>query len=431
MRGRGQDPRIDEDERAFGAAGVHGRLGAALDDPRRFKLLRDLGYFSVQVGSKLRVREVITTALDTAMEIFGAEGSWFYLFDRSKQVLITTEGSRAGIALPERLARVDLGADPWTGLLRETTILLPDIGSSFPRADLMGLAAAIPRRGGGLLGMLLVVVPEAHQPALEEMETLAVIAGQTGQALETARRFERERSVARSLQKALLQTETMSVPGSDVGMVYEAADNEADVGGDFYDVIELPEGRFGLVVGDVSGKGAEAAAQTAMVKYMLRAFAMRNPSPSSVLYHLNNALVKGMQEDRFTTVLYAAFSEDGQEVELASAGHPKPMIYRAVSGETEVVEVPGIVAGCFEDQDFEMVRLSLGPGDIFVAYTDGLTEAKAGDELFGEERVSRALRRHAHFESADDVARSIYTEARNFGRVTDDTVVLTLKRKGV
>ncbi|MFP5298721.1 MAG: GAF domain-containing SpoIIE family protein phosphatase [Actinomycetota bacterium] len=411
------------------ARGVARQVGAALNNSRRFKLLQDLSSFGADIGSQLRTPAVMRSALGTALEMFDSEGAWFYLFDQSEKALVTTSGAGA-LALPERLARLSVAAEPWDSLLRGTPIVVDGIGRHFARSDLVGVATLLKRQPGSILGMLLTVLPGSRRPSTDELEAFNVLAGQVAQALETARRFERERSVARKLQSALLQTETVAVDGCDIGAIYEAADSEADVGGDFYDVIELPEGRFGIVVGDVSGKGAEAAAQTAMVKYMLRAFATRNPSPSSVLFHLNNALVKDMQEDRFTTVLYAVLSPNAQEVSLASAGHPTPLIYRAAREAVETADIPGMVAGCFEDQNFEAVTLKLAPGDIFVVFTDGLIEAKAGDELYGEERVIRSLIRNAHFESADDVARALYTEARNFGRVTDDTVVLTLKRKG-
>ncbi|MDQ3878919.1 MAG: SpoIIE family protein phosphatase, partial [Actinomycetota bacterium] len=162
----------------------------------------------------------------------------------------------------------------------------------------------------------------------EEIEALAVLAGQGAMAIENARRFERQRAVARSLQKGLLLTETPKLEGIEIGALYEAAAGEADVGGDFYDVFELTDGTYALVVGDVSGKGAAAAAQTAMAKYMLRAFATRNPTPSSVLFHLNNALVQSFEEDRFTTIVYAVLDAATGQVVLARGGHPPPLIYR-------------------------------------------------------------------------------------------------------
>jgi phosphoserine phosphatase RsbU/P len=248
--------------------------------------------------------------------------------------------------------------------------------------------------------------------------------------MENARRFERQRSVARSLQEGLLRIEMPAVTGFQVGTVYEPADAEADVGGDFYDVIDLPDGKVGIVVGDVSGKGAEAAAQTAMVKYMLRAFAIRNAAPGSVLFHLNNALARDLAEDRFITVVYGTFDPETRILSLSVAGHPPPLVYRRDDGTVDAIHPSGSILGAFEDQNFEAETIGIGPGDVFMAYTDGLTEARRGDDLYGTDRVMESLKRHAPDGSVSEIARRVYADAREFGRVTDDTVVFTFGCEG-
>ncbi|HVL64550.1 MAG TPA: PP2C family protein-serine/threonine phosphatase, partial [Actinomycetota bacterium] len=210
--------------------------------------------------------------------------------------------------------------------------------------------------------------------------------------------------------------------------VYEPASHDAEIGGDFFDVFDLGEGIVGIVVGDVSGKGAEAAAQTAQAKYMLRAFAIRNASPASVLYHLNNALVHGFAEDRFATCMFGVFDTNSSTGQIALAGHPPPLVFRR-DGTVETFELPGTILGMFEDQQFEQTSFHLDQGDVFVAYTDGLTEARRDKELYGIERVSRQLARCAGDPSCD-VARTLYEDAQSFGEVTDDTVVFALRASG-
>ncbi|HEU4480500.1 MAG TPA: PP2C family protein-serine/threonine phosphatase, partial [Actinomycetota bacterium] len=239
----------------------------------------------------------------------------------------------------------------------------------------------------------------------------------------------RERSVARKLQAGLLTTEMPDLGASEIGAVYEAADDEAEVGGDFYDVIELEDDRFGLVVGDVSGKGAEAAAQTAVVKYMLRAFALRNPAPASALYDLNNALARDLAEDRFVTLMYAVFDPRQRRCSIAVAGHPPPLIYRRDRDEVDQVDTQGPIMGAFEDQRFEHVSAELAGGDVFLAYTDGLLEARSGEEFFGLDRIRSSLQRHARRSHAAEMARHIYEDARRFGQINDDTVVFVLAGK--
>ncbi|MDQ4124663.1 MAG: serine/threonine-protein phosphatase, partial [Actinomycetota bacterium] len=232
--------------------------------------------------------------------------------------------------------------------------------------------------------------------------------------------------VARSLQEGLLATELPEMEGYESAAVYEPASGEADIGGDFFDVFDLSDGSFAIVVGDVSGKGAEAAAYTAMAKYMLRAFAIRNAQPASVLYHLNNALVTGFGEDRFATLMYALFDPEARKLTIAVGGHPPPLIYRASTDEVEPVTVSGSIVGAFEDMAFDQSSFTLGPHDVMLAFTDGLVEARRGDELYGRERVIESLCEHAPGASAERVTENVFADAKSFGEINDDTVVFAL-----
>lgn len=260
----------------------------------------------------------------------------------------------------------------------------------------------------------------------DEVEALNVMAAQASSSIANAQRFERQRRVARSLQAGLLSTEMPAMGRMRIGAIYEPASSESDVGGDFFDVFELTGDRIAVVVGDVSGKGAEAAAQTAMAKYMLRAFAMRNPAPSSVLFHLNNALVHGLPEDRFTTAIYGVVDPNTREVSLAVGGHPPAIVYRAATATVEDVKGEGSIIGAFEDQQFEPSSLVLEPGDILLAYTDGLSEARSGDQLYGRNRIVESFLRHVTTDDPEEVARSVYKDAVDFGEVGDDTVVFVM-----
>jgi sigma-B regulation protein RsbU (phosphoserine phosphatase) len=191
-------------------------------------------------------------------------------------------------------------------------------------------------------------------------------------------------------------------------------------------VFDLSDGTYAIVVGDVSGKGAEAAAYTAMAKYMLRAFAIRNAQPSSVLYHLNNALVTGFGEDRFATLMYALFDPEARKLTVAVGGHPPPLIYRAATDEVEPVTVSGSIVGAFEDQVFDQSSFTLGPRDVMLAFTDGLVEARRGPELYGRERVVESLARRAPGATAETLTQSVFTDAQSFGEINDDTVVFAL-----
>ncbi|MGI8774069.1 MAG: GAF domain-containing SpoIIE family protein phosphatase [Actinomycetota bacterium] len=424
-----------EGDRSFGARdlalarGIARQVGVALNNARRFSLLKSLREFGFRSSARLRLKDVIAETVEGVNGLLDADGAWLYFLDASRGSLVSTGANPGRLALPESLARLDLSVAPWARLRMGEMVIAGDLSRFFPGdQNLVGALAPLRTATDPLVGALLVVFEHGKSPDAEELEALSVLAGQAGQSLENARRFDRERSVAKSLQAALLRTEMPEMRGCSLGALYEAADALADVGGDFYDVIDLPGDSFGVVVGDVSGKGAEAAAQTAMVKYMLRAFATRNSSPSSVLFHLNNALVKDMQEDRFITLLYARFDAVERTCSIAAGGHPAPLIYRSASDEVEVGISKGTIVGAFDDCSYDEQTISIGDGDVFMAYTDGLIEARDSEgELYEEDRIKESLRRNARSgTTADELVRRVYEDARSFGTVTDDTVVLAL-----
>lgn len=410
------------------ARGVARQLSVALDNARRFNLLQGLSQFGERIGSRLRQKEVLDEVLHGAVELLAAEGAWLYFLDTSHRTLNSYGESSATLALPEKLARLELDDEPWSDLKRAGTIAVADVSAHFGRPDLSALAAPLRPGPGDLIGCLLVVYEQGHAFGAEDVEALNVLAGQAAQAIETSRRFDRERAIARSLQSGLLSVDMPEMPGFAASAIYEAADEEGEVGGDFYDILDLPDGRFGVVVGDVSGKGASAAAQMAIVKYMLRALAIRNPMPGSVLYHLNNALVKELPEDRFATLVYAILDPEAGTCAISLAGHPTPLIYRGRTGEIQAVEATGTILGAFADQNFGHVTIELQPGDAFLAYTDGLLEARRGDELYGRARLEESFKARAASPDGPKLARAVYEDARAFGRITDDTVVLSLCR---
>jgi serine phosphatase RsbU (regulator of sigma subunit) len=250
-------------------------------------------------------------------------------------------------------------------------------------------------------------------------------------SLENARRYERQRRMAISLQQGLLLTELPDVPNTEVAAVYDPASGEADIGGDFYDVFDLPDGRFAVVVGDVSGKGAEAAARTAMAKYMLRAFSTRNPAPSSVLFHLNNALAHDLEEERFATLVYGVLDPNRGRITVGIAGHPPPLIYRHDASEIETIELQGSILGAFEEEQFQQESYELGPKDLLLVFTDGLIEARSDSgEFYGRRRIEEELLKFGPVLSTKELTEKMLDQAKEFGPLTDDTVVFTLRCEG-
>jgi serine phosphatase RsbU (regulator of sigma subunit) len=411
------------------ARGIARQLATALANARRFNLLADLRTLGLRVGAKLRLAAVAEEVAAGAVQLLSAESAVLYFLDSTQSSLVASgRYGRQPAVLADGLARLDLTRDPWRGLLAGEIVVVPDLGEHLGEdaAGLSAVAAAIQRAQPPMTGAVVLFFSSMPPVGQDEKEALQVLAAQAATAIENAQRFERQRSVARSLQEGLLATELPDMPGYESAAVYEPASGEADIGGDFFDVFDLSDGQYAIVVGDVSGKGAEAAAYTAMAKYMLRAFAIRNAQPSSVLYHLNNALVTGFGEDRFATLMYALFDPEARKLTIAVGGHPPPLIYRASTREVEAVGMQGSIVGAFTDQAFDQGSFTLGPRDVMLAFTDGLVEARRGSELYGPKRVEESLARHAPDASADEITQLVFQDAQSFGDINDDTVVFAL-----
>jgi phosphoserine phosphatase RsbU/P len=245
--------------------------------------------------------------------------------------------------------------------------------------------------------------------------------------------LERERLqlLVTTLQRTLLPPELPDVPGLQTAAYYHAATRD-EVGGDFYDLFAIARDRWGLFLGDVCGKGAAAAAVTSQIRYTLRAAAVYDPDPATVLGTLNTALRRDYERNdgRFCTAAFGVLtpSTDGFCLSLASGGHPAPLLLRA-DGTADYQEVGGgPFLGVIDDVVFTSTTIRLGPGDTFLLYTDGLTEARTGHgrERYGE----RALRAFAvgiapaTAATAIDAIRALI-EGLGDG-LDDDTAVLAL-----
>jgi PAS domain S-box-containing protein len=215
------------------------------------------------------------------------------------------------------------------------------------------------------------------------------LARRAAQALDNARLYAERDQVARTLQRSLLPAELPRVPGLELAGRYLAA---GEVGGDFYDCFATGGGDWALVIGDVCGKGAEAASLTALARYTLRAAAQRERRPRAVLRELNEALLRQRLDYRFCTVLYAAVTprDDRVSVCVATGGHPLPFVVRA-TGQVEPAGSPGTLLGVIDDPDISEQAIELAHGDALVLFTDGVSEATEADRVAGPTRLEALL----------------------------------------
>ena len=283
---------------------------------------------------------------------------------------------------------------------------------------------------GRTLGAVTLVSTDPERLYGEEDLSLAEgLAYRCALAVDNSRLYSERSHIARTLQRSLLPR-LAEIPGIEVGVEYLPMGQENEVGGDFYDLIHTEGKRCLAVIGDVCGKGAAAAAVTALTRYTIRAVAMRQDEPSTVLRGLNEAMLRQLGDDQFCTVACARLEPvpGGFELEVARGGHPAPLLVRS-DGYIEAVVPAGRVLGVFLDPGLAVQRIRLRPGDAAVFYTDGITEARGPDgSFFGERRLRDLLRACAGLD-----ARAIAEKMRDVtlefgeGNLRDDLAVLVLR----
>ena len=280
------------------------------------------------------------------------------------------------------------------------------------------------------VGALSVTWSAAVEYGTADAEFLAAVANQCARALARAGRYDEARAVARTLQGSLLPTRPPAIPGLEVAVRYRPISRRNEVGGDFYDVFRVAPGRWGVVIGDVSGKGVPAASLTALARYTVRAAAKREPAPSDVLRFLNETMLDAASGDeRFCTVAYLELrlTPDGATARLAVGGHPLP-VRRTAAGDVTAVGSPGMAVGLLPMANVEDVDVDLGAGDALVLYTDGVTEARSRSGAFAGELVEQVLA-EAGSDDAETVADRIERATLDFqdGDPRDDLAVVVLR----
>jgi PAS domain S-box-containing protein len=268
-----------------------------------------------------------------------------------------------------------------------------------------------------------------RRPARDEWNLIEALAQRIALAVDGALQYRERAHVAQTLQASLLPAALPDIPGATLAAQYVASGEGMDVGGDFYDVFALDDGAWVLVIGDVLGKGAEAAAVTALARYTVRAVAGRSPSPAATLAALNDEMLRQRNPDRrFVTAVLARLEPHaggGARLVVASGGHPPPVLLRA-DGDAEVVPCPGTLLGVEHDARSFDREIELGPGDTLVLYTDGVTEARR-DQPLSPEDLGAALRACAP-DGAAAVAREVVhlADVGAAGAPRDDLAVLVL-----
>ena len=257
------------------------------------------------------------------------------------------------------------------------------------------------------------------------------LGAQLAVAIRVDRLFRRRSEVAEALQASLLPRALPDVPGIELAAAYLGATEGLDVGGDFYDVYRIPGG-WGLAIGDVTGKGEEAAALTAAARYAIRVIAHWEPDPVEVLTKANDVLLAEQSGGRFVTAKTAhmAWRGDCLHIALGTAGHPGPAVIRS-DGRVEMLGGGGLPLGLFPAAQPGLEEVELARDDLLFFYTDGLTETRSPDLEYFEERLPDELVKLAGRSAAEVVAGvQARAEAFSAGEMRDDLTVLALRVTG-
>jgi PAS domain S-box-containing protein len=285
---------------------------------------------------------------------------------------------------------------------------------------------------GRTLGLITLLSGKSGRRfGLEDLLLVTDLARQAALAVDNARLFSHQRHVASTLQQSLLPHELPDIPGVELAVCYRPADERVDVGGDFYDAFPLDGGGFGIAVGDVCGKGPEAAAVTGLARHAIRTAALLGRAPAEVLGLLNDAVLGEYDGSTFATVAFGVIeprSDTGARLRLACGGHLLPLLV-PVFGDVRSVGRLGTLVGVFADFELEETVLELQAGDVLLLYTDGLSEGLGDGRLeSGEGRLSDLLDR-CRGGSADEVAARIEAAVIEAGSAAgrDDVAFLVLR----
>ncbi|MFF1691239.1 MULTISPECIES: SpoIIE family protein phosphatase [unclassified Streptomyces] len=281
-----------------------------------------------------------------------------------------------------------------------------------------------------VIGMLTLGKPSDEHFRQEILELAEDLSRRAALALDNARLYSERMAISQSLQRSLLPPELPHIPGVEVEVIYRAAGEGNEVGGDFYDLFPIRDGAYGFAIGDVCGTGPEAAAVTGLARHALRLLAREGFGGPAVLERLNAAILDEGARSRFLTLLYGELwpQEDGSAVlKMVCAGHPLPLRLRQ-DGTVEPYAEPQPLLGVMEDLELYEQTTTLDPGDVLLCVTDGITERREGTRMLGDDGLADVLTTCTGL-TAGAVAARIMRAVERFASdaPSDDMAILTMR----
>jgi sigma-B regulation protein RsbU (phosphoserine phosphatase) len=353
-------------------------------------------------------------------------GEWcaIHMFDDHDRLVPATMLHSDESVLPKLRERMEETTGEVAARLREVRTA----GGAVPLpSPVEGVVVPLAARGT-VLGTLSVGRPVDRAHTNDDITVLEDAARRAALAIDNARIHTDSKQIAQAFQNSLLPSALPTAAGLAFEAEYVPASTGTDVGGDFYDVLELEDGRFFISIGDVCGKGAQAAAVTGLVRDVLRVMVRdKRPLPRA-LELLNHTLLEQPAEGRYATLATALVTPRGDELEvtLVLSGHERPLLLHA-DGKCEYVGNHGTAVGLLSKLAVNSTTFTLQPGDNLIFYTDGVTERRDGPQLFGHSGICRTLRPLAGY-PARVIATKLRTEVLDYSEEAprDDMAVLVL-----
>jgi serine phosphatase RsbU (regulator of sigma subunit) len=378
------------------------------------------GYHEVQEVARLEHEYVMQLrALADASLAIGA--TW-----TEEEILQLTADAARGIVQARRAH----ATSSTSGLMSRTLSAASPTDGSDSGIESNGATLEVKLAGGGrVLGDLIVSDVASRQFSARDEAILAQLGQLASVAIVNAQLYGRERHIAHVLQSSLLPVALPTIAGLGASVRFWPAGEGIEVGGDFYDLFPARDGAYAVLIGDVQGKGPEAAAVTALARHTLRAAAAYEPRPAQVLALLHRALRQERTDGRFCTVAYGhlRMRRSGARLVLACGGHPPPFVVRH-DGPVEPVGRLGTLLGSDVEPQLTDVTVDLAPGDVVVLYTDGVTEIRRRrQEIFGYRELVDVLRSCAGMDPdaiAERVEQAVLAAAA--GKPRDDIAILAL-----
>ncbi|MEV2256757.1 SpoIIE family protein phosphatase [Streptomyces sp. NPDC050147] len=285
-----------------------------------------------------------------------------------------------------------------------------------------------------VIGMLTLGKPSDEHFRQEILELAEDLSRRAALALDNARLYSERMAISQSLQRSLLPPGLPQIPGVEVEVIYRAAGEGNEVGGDFYDLFPIRDGAYGFAIGDVCGTGPEAAAVTGLARHALRLLAREGFGGPAVLERLNAAILDEGARSRFLTLLYGELwpQEDGSAVlKIVCAGHPLPLRLRQ-DGTVEPYAEPQPLLGVMEDLELYEQTMTLDPGDVLLCVTDGVTERREGTRMLGDDGLAEVLTTCTGL-TAGAVAARIMRAVERFATdaPSDDMAILAMRVPGL